>query len=211
METTQDMLKALLDDNINIFRSSFDDSIKNMVDDKLQDKQIEISQDILGDIDINNDTNESVVVEGYGRVGLDEYRFENNIDARGLVQSALKAGIPKKSLTVKENSVHVKDLADSDMEELLYFIAKDMGAIMNESRNIINTLQEVVIGENNINFIFENGDYKTITLTEARNIIKIHDKLIRDNQIKMRHQLAESSESFNRMSDFSKRALHKVG
>ena len=72
-------------------------------------------------------------------------------------------------------------------------------------------VQEVVNSEKKMNFIFTNGDYKTITLTEARNIIKIHDNLIRDNQIKMRSQLEESSESFSRMSDFSKKALNRVG
>ena len=205
METTQDMLKALLDDNINVFRSSFDDSVKSMIDDKLQDKQIEVSSNILNP-DEDTDTNESVVDEGYGRVGLDEYQFENNSDARSLVQSALKAGVPKKSLTVKENSVHVKDLADTDMEELLYFLAKDMGASMNESRNIINTLQEVVNSETKLNFIFSNGDYKTISLIEAKNIVRAHDSLIRENQIKMRFQLEESIESFHKMSEFCKKA-----
>jgi len=205
METTQDMLKALLDDNINVFRSSFDDSVKSMIDDKLQDKQIEVSSNILNP-DEDTDTNESVVDEGYGRVGLDEYQFENNSDARSLVQSALKAGVPKKSLTVKENSVHVKDLADADMEELLYFLAKDMGASMNESRNIINTLQEVVNSETKLNFIFSNGDYKTISLIEAKNIVRAHDSLIRENQIKMRFQLEESIESFHKMSEFCKKA-----
>ena len=204
METTQDMLKALLDDNINVFRSSFDDSVKSMIDDKLQDKQIEMSTDILKPD--NSDANESVVDEGYGRIGLSEYKFENNSDARGLVQSALKAGIPKKSLTVKENTVHVTDLADTDMEELLYFLAKDMGASMNESRNIINTLQEVVNSETKLNFIFANGDYKTISLIEAKNIVKAHDSLMRENQIKMRFQLEESMESFHKMSEFCKKA-----
>ena len=35
METTQDMLKALLDNDINVFASSFDDSIKDIISDRL--------------------------------------------------------------------------------------------------------------------------------------------------------------------------------
>ena len=205
MDTTQDMLKSLLDDNINVFRASFDDSIKELINDKIIDKQLEMSKDI-----IKNDNKDKVVEEGYGRIGADSYKFETVEEARELVQSAVKAGVPQKGLTVKENVVNVGDLGDKDMEEILYNLAKGMGAEINESRNIINTLQEAIVGDSKTTFIFNNGGQKTISLNEARRLVLVHDNLIKENQIKLRTKLEESPETFNRMVEFSKKASIRI-
>lgn len=205
MDTTQDMLKSLLDDNINVFRASFDDSVKNLINDKIIDKQIEMSKDIM-----KNDIESDSVEEGYGRIGADSYKFETVEEARELIQNAIKAGIPQKGLSVKENIVNVGDLGDKDMEEVLYNIAKEMGAEINESHNIINTLQEAIICESKTTFIFNSGEHKTISLNEAKRLVHVHDSLIRENQVKLRVKLEESQDSFDRMVEFSKKALKRT-
>ncbi|MAE81601.1 MAG: hypothetical protein CMB80_02605 [Flammeovirgaceae bacterium] len=68
--------------------------------------------------------------------------------------------------------------------------------------NIISSLQEVVTSEEPILFETKDGSIIHIEPEDAHNLVKIHDNMNQENQVKMRHLLETSEEDFNKILSF---------
>ena len=72
--------------------------------------------------------NSKSVEEAYGKRGPSSYTFKNPNDSKKFIKAAMNAGLNKKYIRVQKNKVTIDDIKNSDMEEMLYFMAKDMKA-----------------------------------------------------------------------------------
>jgi len=201
-DNTKNMFSSLMSDDANGFKDAFDIAIKSKIAGKFAETAQEISKNILDTPEEEN------VKEAYGRTGASSYLFKTPRDAKKFYQAALKAGANKRVITVKGKEVMIGDIADSDMEEMLYFIAKDMKAEIKEDFDddrIIKSLQDIILSEEPMRVILNDDSVVQISLSEAKNIVKVHDNLNIDNQQTMRKSLLESKEQFEKIVNFSNR------
>jgi hypothetical protein len=199
-DSTKDMFSALMKDNANEFSGAFDSAIKSRIADKFLEKNHKISNSIL-----QNDSVDKEVKEAYGRTSAKNYNFKSPMDAKKYYQAALKAGATRKGVTLKGKQVTIGDLPDADLEELLYFLAKDMKAVIKEeTNNVSRILQEIILTEEPMKVLLNDDSSVKISLNDAKCLVAVHDNLHKDNQNKMRYSLTESKEEFNKIMNFSK-------
>ena len=111
----KNLLKLALEKDASSFKDSMNDIISSRIQTQLDVRKDEISADIMK-------TEESVE--------LDEgtYTFKNSGEANKFMKAAAQAGIDKKVLKAKGNSITVGKLKDKDMQQMLDLMAKDMKA-----------------------------------------------------------------------------------
>ena len=202
-DSTKNMFSSLMDDDPNAFKNAFDVAIKTKLADKFSETTKEVSSSMIAPTE--NDSNDSVE-EAYGRSGANSYIFKTPMDAKKFQKAALNAGANKRIVNVKGKEVSIGDIADSDVEEMLYFIAKDMKAEIKENvddSSIIKTLQNIILSEEPIRFKLNDGSDVKITLPEAKTLVKAHDNLNISNQQTMRNSLIESKNEFDKIMNFS--------
>jgi len=206
-DNAKNMFSSLMDDDANGFKDAFDVAIKTKIADRFSDTTKEISKGLLSPSD-----SEENVDEAYGRSGASSYIFKSPMDAKKFQKAAMNAGANRRIVTVKGKEVTIGDIADSDVEEMLYFIAKDMKAEIKENTEdsvIIKTLQNIIMSEEPIKVTLNDDCSVKISLVEAKGLVKAHDNLNINNQRIMRNSLMESKESFDKIMNFSKN--NKIG
>ena len=111
----KNLLKLALEKDASSFKDSMNDIISSRIQAQLDVRKNEISADVMK-------TEESVE--------LDEasYTFKNSGEASKFMKAVTQAGIDKKVLKSKGNSVTVGKLKDKDMQQMLDLMAKDMKA-----------------------------------------------------------------------------------
>lgn len=116
----KNLLATALDKDGSSFKDTLEDILSQRIQTELDVRKNEISSDIV--------KTESVE--------LDEgtYTFKNSGEANKFMKTATQAGIDKKTLKVKGNSVTVGKLKDKDMQQMLDLMAKDMKAKINASK-----------------------------------------------------------------------------
>ena len=189
-----------MSDDANGFKDAFDVAIKTKLADKFSHVTKEISSNLL------NPSEEDSVKEAYGRSGANSYVFKTPMDAKKFHKAAINAGANRRIITVKGKEVIVGDIPDSDVEEMLYFIAKDMKAEIKENTDdfaIIKTLQNIILSEEPIKITLNDDCVVKMNLSEAKVLVKAHDNLNISNQQTMRISLTESKESFDKIMNFS--------
>ena len=113
----KNLLKTALDKDGSSFKDKLENILSQRIESQLGVRKDEISPDIV--------KQESVE--------LDEgtYTFKNSSEAGKFIKAASQAGIDKKVLKAKGNSVTVGKLKDKDMQQMLDLMAKDMKAKIN--------------------------------------------------------------------------------
>ena len=202
-EKIKNMLEFMVHDNVDEFKDHFDIALKEKASSHIQNISKNVSRDLFKDVQTNED---------YGRSGINTgvYKFEDENEATKFFESAINAGISKKDLNVAGSEVHVGDISDSDMEETLYELAKQMNASFTEENNSFASIINVVITENNDMFVYTHNDDK-IKLTPyiVENIITLHDGLNLENQKILRNSIFEDRNSFDRIVNFAKQYSSK--
>lgn len=114
----KNLLKLALEKDASSFKDSMNNILSSRIQAQVDSRKDEISVDIIK-------TEESVE--------LDEgtYTFKNSGEAGKFIKAATQAGIDKKVLKAKGNSVTVGKLKDKDMQQMLDLMAKDMKAKIN--------------------------------------------------------------------------------
>ena len=193
----------MVHDNMDEFKSQFDFALKERASHHIQAMSKGVSKDLFKDTQTNED---------YGRTGINTgvYKFENEDEANKFFESAINAGITKKDLNVTGSEVHIGDIADSDMEESLYELAKQMNASFTEENDSFASIINAVIIEKKDLFVYTHDDEK-IKLTPyiVESVVKLHDNLNPENQKILRDELFENKKSFVRISEFAKQYSSK--
>jgi len=125
-DNIKDMIGAIINGDKEDFKSSFNNELSDRVATSVVNKSLELSKDLLTSSD-TSDTPDALE-EAYGKKGTGSYTFKNPSDAKKFVKASMNAGLNKRNLKVNGKVVTVSDLKDTDMEEMLHFIAKDMKA-----------------------------------------------------------------------------------
>tara|TARA_R110001583_G_scaffold156534_1_gene308203 strand:+ start:233 stop:610 length:378 start_codon:yes stop_codon:yes gene_type:complete len=112
----KNLLKLALEKDASSFKDNMNDVISSRIQAQLDVRKDEISADII--------------VKTEESVELDEasYTFKNSGEASKFMKAVTQAGIDKKILKSKGNSVTVGKLKDKDMQQMLDLMAKDMKA-----------------------------------------------------------------------------------
>ena len=197
-KSTHTMLEALAHDEMDNFAETFDIALKEKASFYLNNISKTVAKNLFF---------EDKIDEEYGRTGINTgvYKFNDEDDAQKFFESALNTGITKKDMNVQGSSVHVGDIADADMEESLYELAKQMNATFTEENNSFVSIINSVLSEGN-DIIVSIGDDSRIKLTPGivTNITNLHDSLNFENQTVLRNMIFESKSSFDRISNFAK-------
>jgi len=192
------MLEALAHDEMDSFAETFDIALKEKASFYLNNVSKTVAKNLFFEDKIDED---------YGRTGINTgvYKFNDEDDAQKFFESALNTGITKKDMNVQGSSVHVGDIADADMEESLYELAKQMNATFTEENNSFVSIINSVLSEGN-DIIVSIGDDSRVKLTPGivNNITNLHDSLNFENQTVLRNMIFESKYSFDRISNFAK-------
>jgi hypothetical protein len=200
-ESTQKMLEALAHDEMDAFAENFDLALKEKASFYLDDMSKSVSKNLFY---------EEKVDEDYGRTGINTgiYKFEDENNAKKFFESAINSGITKKDLSLQGSNVHVGDIADADMEETLYELAKQMNATFTEENDSFVSVMSAVLSEGN-DIIISIEDNSRIKLTPGvvKTITNLHDSLNNENQKILRKTIFESRSSFERISKFAKEYL----
>ena len=130
------------------------------------------------------------------------YTFDSPRTAKKFMTSATQAGINKRDISTKGNSVTVGKIKDKDMKEMIQYLAKEMKAQMKES--LIPALQSAVYTNETVVVEAKNGIDIHITPNDASIISHVHDSLNEDNQTTMRDMMLESEEEYTKILNFCK-------
>ena len=77
------------------------------------------------------------------------------------------------------------------------------------SIKIIPILVELADRKSNVSVIFSDNSETTISSNEVENIVRLHDALNEENQIKLRSSLVASKESFKNCANFASKYTRK--
>tara|TARA_R110001583_G_scaffold190031_1_gene353921 strand:+ start:613 stop:966 length:354 start_codon:yes stop_codon:yes gene_type:complete len=114
MSEIKKLIKTALENEGSSFKEILDTEISSRITNRLDTRKEEIASEVLG---INSEEiNEST------------FTFKSSGDVKKFMSAAMEAGVDKKVLKSKGKSVSVNKLKDSDMENMLELIAKDMKA-----------------------------------------------------------------------------------
>eukprot|EP00914_Ancora_sagittata_P030728 GHVO01061818.1.p1 GENE.GHVO01061818.1~~GHVO01061818.1.p1 ORF type:complete len:122 (-),score=16.79 GHVO01061818.1:33-398(-) len=114
-QNINDMIDSVLNGSRDEFSSAFVLEVEDRINSNMIDKNVKVAQDIMKD---NEQTEEAMNLSK-------TYTFRNSRDAKKFSKSAIESGIGKKNIITKEKIVSVSSM-DSDMGEVLKFLAKDM-------------------------------------------------------------------------------------
>lgn len=79
------------------------------------------------------------------------------------------------------------------------------------SMKFIPIMNELAGKKNKISVTFSDNSEEVINSNEMENIVKLHDQLNEENQIKLRSSLVKSKESFKNCANFASKYIRKKG
>lgn len=179
------------------FRDQFDIALKEKASLQMHDMSKDVSKDLFKDAQTNED---------YGRTGINTgvYNFDDEDGAKKFFESAVNSGISKKDLNLEGTGVRVGDIADADMEETLYELAKQMNASFTEENNSFASIVGAILSENTDMLVHSKDDTKIkLTPSTIKNVVNLHDNLSLENQKILRDNIFESKASFDRIVKFA--------
>jgi len=184
-------------DEMDSFRDQFDIALKEKASLQMHDMSKDVSKDLFKDAQTNED---------YGRTGINTgvYNFDDEDGAKKFFESAVNSGISKKDLNLEGTGVRVGDIADADMEETLYELAKQMNASFTEENNSFASIVGAILSENTDMLVHSKDDTKIkLTPSTIKNVVNLHDNLSLENQKILRDNIFESKASFDRIVKFA--------
>jgi len=184
-------------DEMDSFRDQFDIALKEKASLQMHDMSKDVSKDLFKDAQTNED---------YGRTGINTgvYNFDDEDGAKKFFESAVNSGISKKDLNLEGTGVRVGDIADADMEETLYELAKQMNASFTEENNSFASIVGAILSENTDMLVHSKDDTKIkLTPPTIKNVVNLHDNLSLENQKILRDNIFESKASFDRIVKFA--------
>jgi uncharacterized glyoxalase superfamily protein PhnB len=191
------MLNLMVLDEMDSFRDQFDIALKEKASLQMHDMSKDVSKDLFKDAQTNED---------YGRTGINTgvYNFDDEDGAKKFFESAVNSGISKKDLNLEGTGVRVGDIADADMEETLYELAKQMNASFTEENNSFASIVGAILSENTDMLVHSKDDTKIkLTPPTIKNVVNLHDNLSLENQKILRDNIFESKASFDRIVKFA--------
>jgi uncharacterized glyoxalase superfamily protein PhnB len=191
------MLNLMVLDEMDSFRDQFDIALKEKASLQMHDMSKDVSKDLFKDAQTNED---------YGRTGINTgvYNFDDEDGAKKFFESAVNSGISKKDLNLEGTGVRVGDIADADMEETLYELAKQMNASFTEENNSFASIVGAILSENTDMLVHSKDDTKIkLTPSTIKNVVNLHDNLSLENQKILRDNIFESKASFDRIVKFA--------
>lgn len=118
MEDIAKMIGSILSDDKEGFKSAFKAEMDTRIGEKIVDKNLEISKDIVTSPEALSP--DAPVSEAY--------TFKSPTDAKKFVNSASNAGLTKRNFKVKGKTVDVSGVKDKEMNQMLQMLAKEMKA-----------------------------------------------------------------------------------
>jgi len=191
------MLNLMVLNEMDSFRDQFDIALKEKASLQMHDMSKDVSKDLFKDAQTNED---------YGRTGINTgvYNFDDEDGAKKFFESAVNSGISKKDLNLEGTGVRVGDIADADMEETLYELAKQMNASFTEENNSFASIVGAILSENTDMLVHSKDDTKIkLTPSTIKNVVNLHDNLSLENQKILRDNIFESKASFDRIVKFA--------
>ena len=111
------MIDSVLNGSRDDFSAAFVSEIQYRINSNIVDKNVDIAKDIIKD--------DEKIEEA--RVLSKNYTFKSTSDVKKFIEAAKHTGVGGRNITIKGNSVNISNI-DSDMEQVLGFLAKDMKA-----------------------------------------------------------------------------------
>jgi hypothetical protein len=115
MSDIKKLIKTALEDEGSSFKEGLNSAISSRISDRLELRKEEIASEVLDDV-VETPINEST------------FTFKSTGEANKFLKAAGGAGLSKKSYKLKGKNVSISKLKDTDLEQMLELIAKDMKA-----------------------------------------------------------------------------------
>ena len=194
--TYKDMVRDALFEDI----SNFTDNFRGVMSYKLAHKMNDLKEEIAsGLLEKTYEIDEAI------RSGSKSFTFRSRRDAMEFTKGLSEAGVSKKSVLSRGNTVTINKIPDRDMEEMVVSMAKDMKAKITEEMNIILLMKESLSENTKLPVILSDETFVVLESEDCDSIINLHDSLNADNQKKLRSNLMEDEANFCRILEFAHR------
>jgi len=198
MDSLKNTYEELVKDALLERPESFSENVKTIISYKLAEAVNDIKEDVASSFfDYKYEIDEAI------GSGSKSFTFRSTSDARTFSKGLMEMGMKKKEIMSRGNTVVIKNIPERDVEEMVTSMAKDMKARISEDLNLLVIMKETLDENLQLPIVLNDETFVVLESSDCGVIINLHDSLNSENQIKLRRNLMESNESFNKILDFA--------